>query len=922
LRALAAPLTLVVASARRQPARWLATVLGLALATAFACGVAGEATIAGDQAARAILRAAPPLERTVRLTAQGPGSAARERRARLILGQLGVKAASRVVLLNPVRLGGTLVRPAAIAPFTTWVGGRAAAALRSCSSTVCPVLLSRPLGRQALTAYGVTLRVAGVGSLSSAVPLGFAPVGGGGPPVVLASDPAGLDRIRGLSGVYRTESWVSPLSLARLNSWQLGALEARLQRGQEALPPADGFALTAPFDLIDRARAEAAAAPRRLLLTGGGSLAALAVFIVLAAYALRHERASDVRRLAAAGARTGQRVVFAVGEAGLLAALGLVLGVALGVATTALLAGSSHLPVAAVLTRSLLTWSGLAVLAGGWAVVTALVSLVLLLPSARIADVLAVAAAAVLALALTQPTSGTLPALVAPLACAAAGALIYRAATVGLRGLERLSRAGPPILRLALIGLAREPAAPALAIAFIAVSTGLGGFALGYRATLERGQADAAADRVPLDALVAPGPSFATPLELAPLRRWQALAGGQVLPVRRTYASFALNGASVTVPVLGVPANGLDLIHGWRASDGSAPLAALARGLRASGPVRTAGPELAPRTRALTVDLQASGGAAVVVADLRRPDGTLRSLVLGTATAQRQRARVRVPAGRFELEALTLAPPTGLEITNGHQLAENPAAVTETAATVSIGPMRLLGARRQTVQISAWRATGAAANAGGAKGRLRIRFDPAGNPGVIRPAQASDTTPVRVLADPATAAATAGGQLTLSVDGLPVTARVVGTLRRFPTVPASSGGFIIADEATLAGALDASLPGAGRPDELWLSCKRPCRIRHSVGSTPAIAVRSRTAWRPTRSPAESSARWSPPRGWELRSPSSDCWWRCWERCAIHEPSAPSPCWGWAQARSGANSPCAWSPRLASGCWPDSSSPSP
>src|SRR6202011_2681809 len=106
------------------------------------------------------------------------------------------------------------------------------------------------------------------------------------------------DRIPGLRGVYRTESWLSVRALAGLDSWQLGAVEARLQSVQAGLPANGAFALSSPFDLLDRGRAQAAAAPRRLLLAGGGGLAALAVFIVLAALALRHEREPDVRRLA------------------------------------------------------------------------------------------------------------------------------------------------------------------------------------------------------------------------------------------------------------------------------------------------------------------------------------------------------------------------------------------------------------------------------------------------------------------------------------------------------------------------------------------------------------------------------------------------------------------------------------------------
>lgn len=850
MRGLAAPLTLVLARGRRRPGRWLASVLGLALATAFACGVAGEATISGDRAAQAVLRGAPPLSRTISLTAQGPGSAPRERAARALLGRLGITSASRVVLLNPVRLSGLVVRPAAISPLTAWVGGGPAGKLGAgltgklgrgltgklgaCTRSACPVLRTTSLGRADLSAYGVHLRVAGVANLVSPVPLGFAPGAGGGPPVVLGGDPGGLDRILGLSGVYRTESWLSVPSLARLDSWQLGAVEARLQRVQVGLPANGPFALSAPFDLLDRARAQAAAAPRRLLLAGGGGLAALAVFIVLAAFALRHEREADVRRLATAGARTGQRAVFALGEAAALSALGLLLGAAVGLAATAVLAAGAHLPVGAVLTRSLLTLTGLAILAGGWVAATALVSLVLLLPSARIADVLAAAAAAALALTLTRTggDAGPLPVLLAPLACVSAGVLVYRIAVAGLRGLERLSRDGPPILRLALIGLARAPSAPALAIAFIAVSTGLGGFALSYRATLARGQADAAANLVPLDALVAPGVSSATPLQRAPLARWQALADGRVLPVRRTDASFAVNGAAVTIPALGVPASGLGLIGGWRTIDGSAPLAALGRRLRPSGPVRTPGPELAVTGGKLTVGLRARGGAAAVTADLRARDGTLIQRPVGTATARRQTVTVRIPAGGYELEALSLTAPTGLEITSGHQNGESLTAATQSATEVTIGPLRTSGGTGERVPLAAWRAVGAASVIGGGDGRLRLRFDPAGNPGVIRPVQPSDTAPVRVLADPATAAASARGRLALTVDGLPVSAQVVGTVRRFPTVPADSAGLVIADQRTLAAALDASLPGAGRPDELWIDSRRPGPLRTALSRPP------------------------------------------------------------------------------------------
>ena len=157
----------------------------------------------------------------------------------------------------------------------------------------------------------------------------------------------------------------------------------------------------------------------------------------------------------------------------------------------------------------------------------------------------------------------------------------------------------------------------------------------------------------------------------------------------------------------------------------------------------------------------------------------------------------------------------GLRATNGHQNAENPAPTTQFSTGVSLGPVELLGAggrRLRTVAIGGWRGVGAASgSAGTAGGAVQLRFSDSGMPGVVRPPQPSDSHPIPVLADPrAAAAATAGGQIALTVDGLPVNAHVVGVLRRFPTIASGGAGFIVADEATLAAALDASLPGQGR----------------------------------------------------------------------------------------------------------------
>jgi hypothetical protein len=88
-----------------------------------------------------------------------------------------------------------------------------------------------------------------------------------------------------------------------------------------------------------------------------------------------------------------------------------------------------------------------------------------------------------------------------------------------------------------------------------------------------------------------------------------------------------------------------------------------------------------------------------------------------------------------------------------------------------------------------------------------------------------------MLVDPQTArAAGAGGLLQMTIDGEPVRARVVGILTRFPTL-SGAGSFVIADEGVLAAALDAQLPGQGRPDELWIATSHPRGLRAALGAT-------------------------------------------------------------------------------------------
>ena len=841
LRGWFAPLILVVARGRRRPARWLLPALGIALAAAFAAGVAAESQIAGDQSARSVLDGASPLDSQARVTWQGPVSPGTANQAQALLRGLGLGAPTEVLLLNQVRLDGLVVRPAAIAQLGRWLPGPWPGRLGPCRPQRCPMLLvgggPPPKVPSTLTSIGVNIVVVGSSPLRSAVPLGFAPSTADAGPVLVTWDVAGLDALPGLSGLYRTHSWLAPLTVTGLRWWQLASVEDQLTRSQaRLLVSGSQFSLSAPFTTLDEARAQASEAPQRLLLAGGGAITALAMFVVLAGGGLRRDQRAEIDRLRNAGARARHCVLFVAAESGWLCAAALSIGAAAGIGAAALLASSAGEPAGAILTHSVITPAGLIALGTGWLAATVLLGTLVLVRSARLSDMLAVAAASALVAALAAGTGSgqALTLLLAPLCCAAAGVLTFRLAGAALRGAERVARGGPVLPRLALVGLARSPGVPALAIAFIAVATGLGGFALAYRSTLIRSAADQAADRVPLDVLVAPGPDFRTPLELAPLQRWQALAAGAVLPVRRTDANYAADGATVTVPALGIPAAGLAGIHGWRESDGSASLATLARRLEPTGPVRRAGPALPAGARWLSLRASSQVFAVEVTADLRDPQGTIRQVTFGTADASGGVLRAAVPPGRWELEALELDEPTGLAVTNGHQNGENPAAATQSSARVALGPLVVLPARGPSLPVSlgAWRGVGAATTGPAtSKPVLMVGFSATGTPGVVRPAQPTDAFPVPVLTDPATAASAGPDErIALTVDGLPVIARVVGVLSRFPTLDPDSAGFVIADEATLTAALDAQLPGQGRPDELWISTGHLGHVRAALDS--------------------------------------------------------------------------------------------
>src|ERR1019366_4970787 len=168
--------------------------------------------------------------------------------------------------------------------------------------------------------------------------------------------------------VYRTHSWLAPLTVTRLRGWQLADAEDRLARAQgRLLLTGSQFSLSAPFTALDEARAE-------------------------------------LDRLQRAGARMRHRVLFLAAESGWLCAAALSVGAAAGIGAATLLASSQGEPAGAIPAHSPSTPAGMIALATGWLSATALLAALAGVRSARLIDTLAVAAVSALVAALVGGT--------------------------------------------------------------------------------------------------------------------------------------------------------------------------------------------------------------------------------------------------------------------------------------------------------------------------------------------------------------------------------------------------------------------------------------------------------------------------------------------------------------------------------------
>jgi MFS family permease len=778
-----------------------------------------------------------------------------------VLGSLSGVRSRRVVFFRELRVQGELVEIASADQLAQIVRLRSGHMPRTCTPVHCEVLQVGAAGRAELAEGDVRLSRVGIADLRDPTLFGYisAATRGGAsrPTLLLAPSVDSLQGLPSLVSFYRVYSWLAPLRVDHLRTWEIGHILAAESRAQQALDSADSaFRLSSPDDALLDAQHRGKVAARRLVLVGGEASALLLGFAIIAAIGLRRGLASERRRLLARGARRWQIGLELAAEIGSMTLAGAVAGVLVGAGIAAGVADAADLPPWAVLHHALLTGSTVGALLGGWLVATAALVLTTFARDEetegrrlRLVDVAALGAAATIGVALSRgaldPDSvgsgNTVLLLILPaLVCFVVAVVLARILAPAMRVAERLSRRWSVSFRLAVLALARAPSRTVVSCAFVAVALGLALFAASYRATLAQGADDQAAFQVPLDFTVSEGSRLVLPLDAASLARYESIGKDvQAHPVVRLSATTPGRGSSVLSPtVVGLPAEAVGKLR-WRSDYSSLSPGAIARRLAASGEPSLAGALLPAGTRTLSITGSARGADVLVGLVVADPRGRIESIRLGRL--QRGASTLTVSLQRTQparIVGIQLSLPENEVFTHAHQEAEGSASQAPTG-TLRLGPLVVAlasGPHRVVTSWNGWVLPSGGGASRTAKGvRITFAFQDTGARLLFRPVEPTDgrAMPAVVSSDIARAAGGVRKRTVLDFQDAEVPVEIVGVARRLPTVPSDTQSFVLADRGWLSTAIDAAAPGEGEPNEVWISASHDrARVAAALARPP------------------------------------------------------------------------------------------
>ena len=666
-----------------------------------------------------------------------------------------------------------------------------------------------------------------------------------------------------------TVLWTLPLDVSAVHGFELRTMSRRLRdaavrisretslftAGQMTVPAAAEVAV--PTGLLDELADRGDTTRSRLLIVAGEAAALLLAFAAFVATMRRRDALLNDEQLQTLGATRAQVWAARIAEAlvptllGLLVALGGLLIAAELVARERALPGGF---VAAALPGATIVAIALVVIAGAVTVVLAGAP-----PRRRFGvGAIELAAAASLALLAWQtaatgaldPTrvasSGSNPILVLlpALTFFTAAVILLRAVPLLLRLAERLGRRLPFTGRLAFLTAARNPVQAAGATTFLAVALGSALFSLGYRATLVR-QAHDQADFSAGGAwrVLERGPQRDV-TDVTPLTRFRRVSREPPTPVLRLAAELRnVNPALEPLPVqvVGIPADRIASVRGWR--DDFSPLsrAEMAQRLRPR-PLRLRGPPVGPDADAVRLWARSDTEAPrIAVLHFLLPGQRFGYLRLGLLDTRWRRLEVPLPrslhpAQLIGLEFLPTRFPLGYRALDVNGKID-----------VARLALRTRGRWSNVAEIDRWVAAASTVGPGPgyaqythflsgpfARG-LEFQLNGTLTP-LIRPALRLPQA-VPALAGPVVAGTAVDGVVALDIGGRTLSFRVRGKSSLFPTVVDNTGQFVVVDYDTLFAALNADVPGTAVPSEAWFFSPHDARFAHALQQPPFRAAR-------------------------------------------------------------------------------------
>ncbi|MDQ3858883.1 MAG: hypothetical protein M3327_10635, partial [Actinomycetota bacterium] len=426
----------------------------------------------------------------------------------------------------------------------------------------------------------------------------------------------------------------------------------------------------------------------------------------------------------------------------------------------------------------------------------------------------------------------------------ASGVLLLRGLPSALQLAERLSRSASFGLRLAFLTAARSPGEAAAATTFLAIALGVALFALNYRATLgqqardeaqftagaawrivEHAPSDEPVDVRPPDVEVAPADRVAPTVadeetvsgdfDVTPLTRFAAASDEPPTPILRLKARVqeaSVAGQDLEVEVLGIPAERIPELRGWRDSFSTLTRREIASRLRPQ-PLRLKGPRLGRDTAAIR--FWAWSGAErerfVVFHFLRPKDQRFVFLRGGTLARGRwQRLTVRVPPRVRGAELVALEFPAVFV----------PQSALPDEGFVQLGRFEQRHGKEWTTLPTpfGWTTSAGAGSvdlselAAGPVRRL-TQYNLEGSPIALIHTDIGLPEALPGLVSRRLAATAVGGRVTINVGGTPVPIRVVADTRFFPTIIDRPSDFVVLDYDRLFASLNAARPGVAAPSE-------------------------------------------------------------------------------------------------------------